>query len=89
MMFCIQCGSPMQPLWVACPRCGQKYELVKPRDARRPESWRPSRIQWIVIWAAVLLSIMMFGDTNNGSALSIAPLAVGALLICQIQGRRR
>src|SRR4026208_1564784 len=66
-MFCIQCGSPMQDMCVACPRCGQRYEKVSSviqtaRKLNYKEGFRRIKIFLICLW--VVLGILIAANSN-------------------------
>src|SRR5207245_9562886 len=54
--------------------------------------WRPSRMQWLVIWLTVLVALALwvsgspYGKEQDRAAASIVVL--GALLVWQLAGRR-
>jgi len=51
--------------------------------------WHPNQTQWWVILVAVILGLV-FGQPGGGGIVGFAiPVLIGALLVWQLEGRRK
>ena len=94
-MFCARCGSQIEEGWVACPRCGQRYENNPQEEpytsahAPRAGSWYPNKRQWWAIWITAGLVVAGLLNGSDGVMFALSAAIVGGLIVWRLQQSSR
>jgi hypothetical protein len=75
--------------WVACPRCGHRWEVElerrEPKSNVERRSWYPNKRQWWIIWVAAILIVAGLMAGAEGIMFAFCAALIGALLIWKFQ----